>query len=116
MIHPTRPLVSKGLNVAVRLGRVHILWQIGPTVGVEPLCDDLTGGKYVVGVMVVMHAQNHLFNIIQTPRLVCGFTSALHRRKENRHENGDDGDHDEELNQSEPPRLSTKRTHKNLPC
>ena len=65
--------------------------------------------------MVVVQSQHHLLDVVQAARFVRGFASRLYGWKKNGDQNGNDGNHDEEFNQSEPPRLSTKRTHKNLP-
>ena len=67
-------------------------------------------------IVVVVHRQHQLLDVVFTADAIRSFTSFLHRWQQDRHENGDDGNHDEEFNQSEPTRLTTKRTHKNLPC
>lgn len=48
-----------------------------------------------------MHRQNQLLDIVLAASAVGRLTSFLHGRKQNGHKDRNDGDHNEQLNQSE---------------
>ncbi len=50
-------------------------------------------------VVVVVHPQGNLLQVVRALGAASRLSGALHRRKEQRDQHADDGDHDQQLNQ-----------------
>lgn len=59
----------------------------------------ITGGKPAVGVMKIVAGQGELLEVVEAFAPSGGFAGHLHRRKEQRNEQPDDGDHHQQLNE-----------------
>ena len=60
-------------------------------------------GKAAVDVVVIMHGEAKLLQVVGALHAVGGFPDLLHRRQQQTDQNGNDGDHDEQLNEREAP-------------
>jgi hypothetical protein len=61
-----------------------------------------TGGEITRGIVVVVHGQPDLFEVILAAHAGRRLADLLHRWQKQANENRDDGNHDQKLNQGEP--------------
>ena len=59
------------------------------------------GGSLPVGVVAGVHRQRHLLEVVGSSDAGGGFADLLHGRQEQADEDGDDGDHHQQLDQGE---------------
>src|SRR5262249_26116535 len=73
---------------------------------------EVGGGERLVGVVIVMDGQDDLVEVVFALRDGGGLADLLHGRQQHADEDGDDGDHHQQLDQREAgPAPTTMRTH-----
>ena len=71
--------------------------------GTLKLVDSPDGGKAAVGALVVVQSQADLLQVVGALGAAGGLAGRLHGGKQQRDQDGDDGDHHQQLDQGETP-------------
>src|SRR5690606_9508480 len=72
-----------------------------PVVTRSPIRPEGTGGKAPVSIVVVVQCKTDLLHMVLALRAAGCFSGVLHRRKKQRYQDRDDGNHHQKLNQRE---------------